>query len=192
MIPVSLPSLPEDRKWVVHSTSLPLFFENEYDERQLWLPFVEHVYFQVSTQEETSFSDLVKSHNASKEKLTRGKTRKYALNSEEDRYVYLWKRNYEQRVLPFPEHRLISNRQWARLQREGCPGWDRDEKGLLLEILAYSNPVDRHTMAHHRRTNVVEWCQDNTRGCFHVTASAYSVVFERSEDAMLFKLSFQV
>lgn len=190
---MSLPALPEGRKWVVQSTMPPMFLESVYDEQQLWLPFVEHAYFQVDNKKITTYEDTVQRHEASKDAMTKAARRTYALNSESDRYVYLWKKDFEQRVIPFPEHRMISNNHWKRLQKENYPGWDRNSEGQLLEIMVSEEFINHRANTQrftYKREQVSEWCKDNTRGCFHVTTNAKSVIFERDDDAMLFKLSF--
>lgn len=187
-----LPPLPEGRQWVVHSMTMPIFLQGKYEEDQLWLPFVDHVYFQVEHRAPKSLADLNRAHKASKDVLIKGAKRPYALNSENDRYIYLWKKDFEQRVLPFPEHQMISHKHWARLGRAEYAGWDRTATGELLEITVYADPPSRSSSPFSRRASIQQWCTDNARGCFHITPSARSIVFEREDDAMLFKLSFTV
>lgn len=179
---LQLPPATLNHDWFVYAATEPMILAGVYDPDQIWLPFMEHVYFQVEASSEVDIPAL---HRASLGRLRQLAAEPHVPTDTSDEVMYAWKKNVEQRMLPFAIHRIISHRHFKRLGAAGYAGWDRAEDGELMEVSLDVSPGQGN-----RREEIKAWCAETTRGCFYIRSGAISVVFERADDAILFKLTY--
>lgn len=140
-----------------------------YDPDQYWFDFMKGAVIRAPIVSTTSAAPI-----------SRAKPRdtKWARVPDECKQLYVYEKGIEQHVLPFPDHRKVSNTQYGRLHRSNFLTWERSTSGTLCWILFHPQ----------RRAEVEKWSEQNCTRRFHIKAD--SAVYESKRDACLAKLMF--
>ena len=160
--------IPQDKCFTIHGNII--LFHQEYDPRQLWLPFINVVYPCYKKEEKPILVS---------KQLVQRMTDKPLINSRHQLYVY--EKNIPQMVLPFIEAKSIGEIEWKILSQNNFPSWERLD-GLISQL-----SISRHN-ASPCRNEINDWLMDHCHGRFYLILN--KVRFELIRDYAMAKLKY--
>jgi len=146
----------------------PLILNAEYDDRQLWLPFINAV---------VMYTVPVKA-KSQKIDLKKRATRVFALIPDIDRVLVVPERHVPQLPLPFEGWRFVTKTYWRRLTEAGLPGWQTKSNGKSLTFAHQSS----------RQDELREFCDNNCRGRYY--SKQGRIYFELINDYAVARIAF--
>ena len=143
-------------------------FRDDYDDRQMWLPFANFVIAHFEKQPEHIPNINIKKRME----------RVFAIVPNECRPLYLPEKGVPQLPLPFPGWRKITNTQWKRLSDAEFPCWELNDNHQPFFVV----------FEKWKRTEVENFCEENCKGQYMVKKDF--ACFELKSDCAIVKLGF--
>ena len=158
-----------------------LLLEQEYDPRQMWLPFVYAIIKNMNLEPE-KFRKM--SSNLIKLKIEKP----YCEISNRDKRMYFHEKGVNQLCLPFIEHKIVIEDEWEQLKENDFPGWERFNGQLIKFTLKPYSILGKILKSKEPGKTIREWLLDNCHGRFYIKGR--NIKFELAIDFAMTKIGF--
>ena len=156
---------------VVKNIGNTIILFDSFDDRQLWLPFINGINIKLKE------TIPVKKSSDDKRKIKILMEKKYASIPYYCTFLYYYEKGVEQYVLPFNHWNIFSISHWQRITDAGHPTWDR----LNGELLSFR----------YNNKDILDFLKDNCIGRFYLKNNN-RVFFQRMQDYIIAKTAFCV
>lgn len=154
--------------------SSPIMLYNDYDPRQLWLPFSNLL---IISKEKESYRVA----RLNRYEIQCIADRRFATIPDKYRVLFRPEKGVPQLLLPFEGMRRIGHGNYLRLKETEFPGWERSPSGHILTF----------KFNQKQRGQFKEYCDSNCRGRYHFNKNSY-VAFELTSDYIMAKVAFSI